>query len=73
MPATCPICGEVLATEDDVRAHDHAMPPAWEHAGAGSECPECGMSFDEQEELVAHQGAEHASGAARPDGASGSG
>lgn len=66
MTTTCPICGDELTTDEELRAHDHAMPTPWEHAGAGFECPECGAAFDEQEELVAHQGTAHAGGAAAP-------
>jgi hypothetical protein len=60
MAVRCPVCGEELEGERAVRDHEHEVPAAWQGAGAGFECPECGARFDEQEELVAHQ-ATHAS------------
>ena len=62
MAVTCPICGEELTTDADVRAHEHELPRAWENTGAGFDCPECGARFDEEEELVAHQATAHADG-----------
>lgn len=69
MSMRCPVCGQEFATDEDARSHDHEMPIAWAHSGAGFDCPVCGASFDEQEELVAHQGAAHAGGVDPPDDA----
>lgn len=69
MSTTCPICGAELATDDEIREHEHDMPRAWENAGAGFQCPTCGEMFDEEDELVAHQATAHAGGAAEPDDA----
>jgi uncharacterized C2H2 Zn-finger protein len=57
---TCPVCGEVLETREQVEAHDHEVPIPWEHAGAGVECPICGRLFDSEEDLVEHQAKDHA-------------
>jgi endogenous inhibitor of DNA gyrase (YacG/DUF329 family) len=51
----CPVCGEVLETQEDIDAHDHEIPPVIEHAGAGFPCPICGQEFDSAEQLVEHE------------------
>ena len=59
MAVTCPICGDEFETDEQLAAHDHEMPVAWEDAGAGFECPDCGARFDAQEHLIEHQAAGH--------------
>jgi hypothetical protein len=55
---TCPVCGEELEREE-IADHEHEIPAAWEEAGGGFECPEDGLLFDTEEELVRHQATEH--------------
>jgi predicted RNA-binding Zn-ribbon protein involved in translation (DUF1610 family) len=55
MAVKCPVCGEVLETEEEMDAHDHEIPLALRNAGAGFTCPICGEEFDSAEHLVEHE------------------
>jgi C4-type Zn-finger protein len=55
MAARCPVCGEVLETEEEMDAHDHEIPLELRNAGAGFSCPICGAEFDTAEHLVEHE------------------
>lgn len=59
MAVRCPVCGETFETDRELEEHEHDLPDAWEGAGAGFECPECGAMFSEEEALVAHQATAH--------------
>ena len=56
---TCPECGDVFPTREELEAHDHSMPLAWEHGSTPFECPSCGVRFDEADQLINHQAATH--------------
>ena len=59
MAVRCSVCGETFKTDQELEAHEHDLPDAWEGAGAGFECPECGAMLSEEEALVAHQATAH--------------
>jgi predicted RNA-binding Zn-ribbon protein involved in translation (DUF1610 family) len=61
MKVHCPVCGEEL-DEGEMAQHDHEVPEAIRHAGAGFPCASCGREFDSEEHLVEHQAREHAFG-----------
>jgi uncharacterized protein with PIN domain len=65
MNVRCPVCAEVL-DEREMDAHDHEIPDALRHAGAGFPCAECGREFDSEEHLVEHQAGGHASPSGTP-------
>lgn len=68
MSVRCPVCAEELESEEALAAHNHAMPPSWQEGGAGFPCPECGVGFDSEEDLVKHQAMDHEPTRADPDG-----
>jgi predicted RNA-binding Zn-ribbon protein involved in translation (DUF1610 family) len=55
MAVMCPTCGEALETDEEMDAHDHEIPLALRHGGAGFNCPICGAEFDSAEGLVEHE------------------
>jgi uncharacterized C2H2 Zn-finger protein len=64
MTVRCPVCGDEFETDAQLAEHDHEMPVPWRDAGSGFPCPECGVLFDQEEDLVAHQSAGHAASTA---------
>jgi hypothetical protein len=56
---TCPECGDTFPTREELDAHQHAVPLAWERGSSSFDCPLCGARFDEAEELLTHQGSAH--------------
>lgn len=61
-PLTCPECGDTFETREELDAHSHSMPLAWERGSTPFTCPDCGVSFDETDELLTHQAAVHGEG-----------
>ncbi len=59
MALRCPVCGQELEDEEDLRAHEHELPSAWQETGAGFACPTCGAEFDDEEALISHEATVH--------------
>ena len=57
---TCSGCGDTFPSRVELDAHSHSMPLAWERGSTPFECGECGISFDEADELITHQASAHA-------------
>jgi rubredoxin len=55
MTMRCQVCGQLLATDEDVAAHEHELIESLEHAGPGFECPVCDAMFDTADHLVVHE------------------
>lgn len=54
MALTCPACGAVFETQDQLDEHTKS-----EH-GSSFRCPACGAEFESQEKLDEHTKSEHA-------------
>lgn len=61
-PLTCPDCGDTFPSSEELSAHSHTMPLAWERGSTPFECPICGVAFDEADEMLTHQAAAHKKG-----------
>ncbi|MFL5735909.1 MAG: C2H2-type zinc finger protein [Actinomycetota bacterium] len=55
MAIRCPVCGQVLQTDEQIENHDHELVEALEHAGPGFECPICHEEYDTADHLVEHE------------------
>ncbi|HEX6131493.1 MAG TPA: C2H2-type zinc finger protein [Actinomycetota bacterium] len=58
---TCPECGDTFPSAEELEAHDHTMPLAWERGTSNFECPTCGARYDEAADLITHQATTHPS------------
>lgn len=56
---TCPVCGDVFPSAEELLSHTHDQPLAWERGSSPFECPTCGVTFDEMDQLVTHQSQTH--------------
>lgn len=63
---TCPVCGDTFPSTEELSAHSHTMPLAWERGSSAFDCPTCGVAFDEADELLTHQASAHQQGEMRP-------
>ncbi len=66
---TCSMCGDTFASADELAAHRHSMPLAWERGSTPFQCGYCGAAFDETAELLQHQADAHGEGIPAGQGA----
>lgn len=61
----CPLCGEVLASVEELALHRRSSHPSIE-GGPFLDCSYCSERFDSEEQLDAHNRETHRAGQAQP-------